>query len=95
MTDAEQIAAVLAEALRTSRLAWGTHSDRWTDEKWQAEFWAEAGQIAAAALLPLLDTAAREAAAKAWREGAAAGHHSPLTWFALRQVNPYREGADR
>ena len=30
------------------------------------------------------------ARAEAWRQGAAAGHHSPLTWFALRQVNPYR-----
>lgn len=34
-------------------------------------------------------TYTREDMARAWREGAAAGHHSPLTWFALRQVNPY------
>jgi hypothetical protein len=33
------------------------------------------------------------AAANVWQEGARAGHHSPLTWFALRQCNPYR--ADR
>ena len=37
-------------------------------------------------LAPLI--AEREA--KAWEQGAKAGHHSPLTWFALRQVNPYR-----
>jgi len=28
--------------------------------------------------------------AEAWERGAGDGHGSPLTWFALRQVNPYR-----
>ena len=47
----------------------------------------------AQALAPVLAAAVRDAEQRAWREGAAAGHHSPLTWFALRQCNPYR--ADR
>jgi hypothetical protein len=40
-------------------------------------------------------TYTREDMARAWREGAAAGHHSPLTLFALRQVNPYLAGGPR
>lgn len=30
------------QALRTSRLLWGTHADRWRDTEWQAGFWREA-----------------------------------------------------
>lgn len=48
--------------------------------------WAEARVEA-------LEQQVQSAQAEGWDEGAAAGHHSPLTWFALRQVNPYR--ADR
>ena len=31
--------------------------------------------------------------ADAWRQGAAMGHKSPLTWFALRQCNPFEGDA--
>ena len=41
----------------------------------------------------------REAEQRAWESGARAGHHSPLTWYALRQCNPYNlarhAGADQ
>lgn len=43
-----------AEALRTSRLCWGTHADRWNDQEWQRGFWTEAATVAltAAGVIP-------------------------------------------
>jgi hypothetical protein len=40
------------------------------------------------ALAPSVD--ANAIRAQAWDEGARSGHHWPLTWAELRQVNPYR-----
>lgn len=36
----------MADAMRTSRLFYGTHADRWNDAEWQREFWAEAATVA-------------------------------------------------
>ena len=47
----------------------------------------------------LLAEVVRGAEQRAWESGARAGHHSPLTWYALRQCNPYNlarhAGADQ
>lgn len=50
---ADPVQAV-AEALRKSRMTWGTHSDRWADAEWQDEFWTEVAEIAVAAARPLI-----------------------------------------
>lgn len=47
------------------------------------------GERALERLAPQFAAYVRGSRADAWREGAAAGHHSPLTWYALRRVNPY------
>lgn len=53
----------------------------------EAEWTAHVG-AALAASEPLARDRAQQRA-EAWHEGAAAGHHSPLTWYALRKCNPY------
>lgn len=52
--ESEQKVERAAEALRTSRLTWGVHADRWGDEEWQREFWTEAATVAltAAGVIP-------------------------------------------
>lgn len=37
-----------------------------------------------------LESDCNESLADAWDKGVAAAHHSPLTIFAIKQVNPYR-----
>ena len=87
------VAEAVTEALRTSRLMWGTHADRWNDRQWQDEFWGEAGRRAAAALQPYLDAEVSRRVdaekATAWDEGWAAGADDQM--YGSPTPNPYRE----
>jgi hypothetical protein len=60
---ADTLTTTIANALRKSRLTWGTHSDRWTDTEWQDEFWGEAAEVAAAAVVSVLATHNEQVAA--------------------------------
>jgi post-segregation antitoxin (ccd killing protein) len=94
---AEQIAAVLAE-----------HHYIWTLGRCRCGYVCGVRAYeahVAAALLPHIDTAAREAAAKAWDEGNARAMGYDLSYHLDRDEwdeerdpttpNPYREEADR
>ena len=63
------------------------------DPSWREDLTESIVHYLAPAVVSVLATHNEQIKADAWREGAAAGHHSPLTWFALRQCNPYRLAA--
>ena len=53
-----------AEAMRGSRLRWGTHSDQWCNANWQESFWREAATTVLAAVLPAVREAVRREVAE-------------------------------
>lgn len=72
MSDPDPIVQAVAEALRKSRMPWGTHSDRWGDAAWQHKFWTEVAELAVATARPLIERETKAEAIATLREFARA-----------------------